>query len=255
MPRLTPALVRGLDILELFLDARAIDGYSAPEVATVTGLPRATVHELLATLVAKSYLRKEKVSGRFHLGLRVFQLGNAYGERIDLVTSGRLIAEEIAAECNETVNVGMLDGPDVVYMAKVESRQAVRMVSAVGRRLPASCTAVGKALIAFLSEAELEALYPSAAGLPSLTPRSIVDRAELLAQLAEIRRSGLAFEAGESTPDVSCAAAPVRDHRGAVVASVSVSVPDIRWGQRAPGEWADVARRGAQRLSSVLGAR
>lgn len=255
MARLTPALVRGLDILELFLDARTDDGLSAPEVTAATGLPRATVHELLATLVAKSYLRKDPVSGRFHLGLRVFQLGNAYGERLDLVTVGRRIAEEIAADCDETVNVGVLEGSDVVYMAKVESRHAVRMVSAVGRRIPASCTAMGKAMLAHLPDADLDALYPAERALPSLTARSIVDRRELLDQLAEARRTGLALEVGESTEDVSCAAAPVRDHRGEVVASVSVSVPDSRWSQRPVAEWADFARRGAERLSATLGAR
>ncbi|WP_037577596.1 IclR family transcriptional regulator [Phaeacidiphilus oryzae] len=260
MPRLTPALARGLDILELFLEPGDADagasGLSAPEVARATGLPRTTVHELLTTLSARGYLRKDEPTGRFHLGLRVFQLGNAYGERLDLVTAGQRIAREIAAECGETVNVGVLDGPDVVYMAKVESRQAVRMVSAVGRRVPACCTALGKALIAYQPDDVVRGLYLGAeGGLPRLTGASLTEPDALLAQLAETRRTGLAFEYGESTPQVSCAAAPVRDHRGSVVASVSVSVPDMRWSQRAAEEWAGFAVEGASRLSRQLGAR
>jgi DNA-binding IclR family transcriptional regulator len=269
MPRLTPALVRGLDILELFIspgDAASGDaaehGLTAPEVARACGLPRTTVHELLATLTARGYLHKDEPTGRFRLGLRVFQLGNAYGERLDLVTAGRRIAREIAAECGETVNVGVLDGPDVVYMAKVESRQAVRMVSAVGRRVPACCTALGKALIAYQSDDVVRGLYLGAGGnsggstrLPLLTDDSIAELDTLLGQLAETRRTGLAFEYGESTPQVSCAAAPVRDHRDAVVASVSVSVPDMRWSRRAPADWARFAVEGADRLSRELGAR
>lgn len=253
MSRLTPALVRGLDILELFLDRDA--GLSAPEITALTGLPRATVHELLSTLVARSYLRRDESTRLFHLGLRVFQLGNAYGERLDLVTTGRLVAREIAAVCAETVNVGILDGPNVVYMVKVESSQAVRMVSAIGRQMPANCTALGKALLAYLPRGVVEGLYPGGPGLPGMTPQSITGMDDLLGQLEEIRRTGLAFEAGESTPGVSCVAAPVRDHLGTVVASLSVSVPDMRWEQRPAGEWAKIAAEGARRLSELLGAR
>jgi DNA-binding IclR family transcriptional regulator len=253
MQRLTPALTRGLDILELFLDRDA--GLSAPEITALTGLPRATVHELLSTLVARSYLRKDQSTRRFHLGLRVFQLGNAYGERLDLVTTGRLVAREVAAECSETVNVGILDGPKVVYMVKVESSQPIRMVSAIGRQVPASCTALGKALLAYLPQGVVEGLYLGGPGLLRLTPQSIAVMDDLLAQLEEIRRTGLAFESGESTPGISCVAAPVRDHRGTVVASLSVSVPDMRWVQRPAEEWAKFAGEGARRLSELLGAR
>jgi IclR family transcriptional regulator, KDG regulon repressor len=252
MTRLTPALMRGLDILELFLDRE--EGLSAPEITAATGLPRATVHELLVTLVTRSYLSKDERTGQFQLGLRAFQLGNAYGERLDLVATGRAVAQEIAASCDETVNIGTLDGSSVVYLAKVESSHAVRMVSAVGRRVSASCTALGKVLLADLSPQAVEGLYLEGC-LPRLTPRSIASMKDLLAQLEQVRRTGQAFESGESTAGVTCVAAPVRDHRGDVIAALSVSVPDMRWEQRHPEEWADFAREGAQRMSELLGAR
>src|SRR5882757_10859415 len=108
MPRLTPAVWRSLDILELFLTEDAT--LSAPEITLRTGLPRTTVHELLVTLTARHYLTRDEPTGHYRLGLRLFQLGNAYGERLDLVKVATEVAERICAECNETVHVAVREG-------------------------------------------------------------------------------------------------------------------------------------------------
>jgi DNA-binding IclR family transcriptional regulator len=147
--------------------------------------------------------------------------------------------------------VGILDGADVVYVCKVDSTQSVRMVSRMGGRVPASCTAVGKALLAYLPDAERKRLFKK--GLAKLTPKSITEPHVLANVLDEIRASGLAFESGESNPDVSCVAAPVRDHSGEVVAAMSISVPDMRWNQRSLEEWSALAAEGAARFSIELG--
>lgn len=249
MPRLTPAVVRSLDLLELFLHAR--HGLSAPEVVQRTGLPRTTVHELLTTLTERKYLRRDDPTATYHLGLSVFRLGNAFAERLDLREVGLRIAESVVRECDETVHVGILDGADVVYVCKVESNQSVRMVSRMGGRVPASCTAGGKALLAYLPDAERKRLLKM--GLGKLTPKSVTEPHVLANALDDIRASGLAFESGESSPDVSCVAAPVRDHSGGVVAALSISVPDMRWNQRPIEDWAALAADGAARFSAELG--
>lgn len=249
MPRLTPAVLRSLDVLELFLEAR--HGLTAPEVVQRTGLPRTTVHELLTTLTERKYLRRDEATATYHLGLSVFRLGNAFAERLDLHAVGLRVAEWVARQCDETVHVGILEGPDVVYVCKVDSTQSVRMVSRMGGRVPASCTAVGKVLLAHLPEADRGRILRKP--LAKLTARSITEPHALANQLDEIRASGVAFEAGESNPDVSCVGAPIRDHSGAVVAALSISVPDMRWGQRTPEEWAAFASEGAARLSAELG--
>ncbi|MBT2439478.1 IclR family transcriptional regulator [Streptomyces sp. ISL-36] len=249
MPRLTPAVVRSLDILELFIDAR--EGLSAPDVARRTGLPRTTVHEILTTLAARAYLKRDEATATYHLGLSVFRLGNAFAERLDLHAVGLGVARAVSEACDETVHVAILDGADVVYVCKVDSTQSVRMVSRAGGRVPAHCTAVGKALLAHLPPDELRRLLERE--LPGLTPNTITEPDALARQLAEIGTSGLAFEYGESNPHVSCVAAPVRDHTGTVVAALSISVPDMRWKQRPEEEWATLAADGARRLSTELG--
>lgn len=253
MGRLVPAVTRSLDILELFLEG---DGtLSAPDVTRRLQLPRTTVHELLGTLVARSYLAAvPEQPGRYRLGVRTHQLGSRYAEQFDLAAEGRQVAGEVAETCGETVHVAILEDADVIYIAKVDSTHAVRMVSAAGRRLPAHCTSVGKLLLAFLPPGELDARI-GGGELAAMTPHSITDPDTLRATLAEVRARGIAVEQQESNPDVSCVAAPVRDAAGRVVAALSISVPVIRWSEPRRAELTELAAKGAQQLSVRLGHR
>lgn len=254
MGRLVPAVTRALDILELFLDG---DGtLSAPDIVRKLQLPRTTVHELVTTLVARSYLVPVPgQSGRYRLGVRPYQLGSRYAEQLDLAAEGQQVARVVAETCDETVHVAILEGADVIYIAKVDSTHAVRMVSAAGRRLPAHCTSVGKMLLASLPEADLAARIPEGTELVAMTPHSITDPTDLQKELAAIRERGVAFETRESNPDVSCVAAPVRDRSGRVVAALSISVPMVRWSEERRGELGRLAASGAAELSERLGHR
>lgn len=253
MGRLVPAVTRALDILELFLEG---DGtLSAPEVTRRLQLPRTTVHELLTTLAARSYLVQiPDQTGRYRLGVRAYQLGSRYAEQLDLAAEGQQVAREVAETCDETVHVAVLEDTDVIYIAKVDSTHAVRMVSAAGRKLPAHCTSVGKMLLASLPPAELESRLADRE-LVAMTQNSITQPQALLAALADIRERGVAAEHRESNPDVSCVAAPVRDSAGNVVAALSISVPMIRWSEQREQELAELAAKGAGDLSERLGHR
>lgn len=251
MGRAVPAVSRALDILELFLDRPAL---SAPQITEKLDLPRTTVHELVTTLADRGYL--EAVAGaptRFRLGMRLFQLGSQFADRLDLVREAQEAAGKVAVSCDETVHVAVLDGTNVVYIAKVDSTHPVRMVSAVGRRLPAHCTGVGKMLLSGLSEEAFDARYPRSQNLMAMTPRSIVSRAKLHAHLAEIRATGLSYDDCESNEAVRCVAAGVYDHTGRMVAAMSISAPTIRWNEDNAARWAELIAEGAQELSQRLG--
>ncbi|AGZ40803.1 IclR family transcriptional regulator [Actinoplanes friuliensis] len=250
MPRVVPAVIRALDVLELFLDRPEL---SARDVMERLDLPRTTVHELLVTLEARSYLIS--VPGqpvRYRLGMPVFQLGAAFAGRLDLVREAQDVARDVAAACDEAVHVAVLDGADVIYLVKVDSTHPVRMVSAVGRRLPAHCTAVGKILLSDLDQAALDDILAKGS-LPGMTPTSITDPDLLRAQLEEVRAEGVAVDNGESDSAMRCVAAAVRDHSGAVVAAMSVSAPTIRWTAESHVEWTELVRDGAARLSAHMG--
>ncbi|MFF7409270.1 IclR family transcriptional regulator [Streptomyces lydicus] len=254
MGRLVPAVTRALDILELFLEG---DGtLSAPEITRKAQLPRTTVHELVTTLAARSYLVPVPgQSGRYRLGVRTYQLGSRYAEQLDLAAEGQQVAREVAETCDETVHVAILEDLDVIYIAKVDSVHAVRMVSAAGRRLPAHCTSVGKMLLAALPADELDTRLEEAGELAAMTHDSITDPEALRSALAAVRERGIAVEHRESNPDVSCVAAPVRDGTGRVVAALSISVPMIRWNEEREAELAELAVKGASDLSVRLGYR
>jgi IclR family transcriptional regulator, KDG regulon repressor len=251
MGRTVPAVGRALDILELLLDTPEI---SAPELTERLGLPRTTVHELVTTLAERGWLAV--VPGqptRYRLGLPLFLLGSSFAERLDLAGEAQEVARETAAACDETVHVALLEGTEVVYIAKVDSTHPVRMVSAVGRRLPAHCTAVGKMLLSDLTPEALDARYPRDRKLPAMTPRSIASSAKLRTHLTKVRADGVAYDDCESNDAVYCVAAPAYDRSGAMVAAMSISVPNIRWDKARRAEWTELVRTGASALSKRLG--
>lgn len=251
MARLVPALARGLDVLELFLreQGRAL---SAPAIGAALGLPRTTVHELVKTLLARGYLRTAD-ERRYELGIRTFELGNNYREHLDLAREGRLVAERIGGRCQETVHLAVRDRAEVVYIAKVDSTHTVRMVSAVGHRLPAHLTAVGKVLLADLPTDALAELYPIEGTLSGMTPRSITTLRRLVSALDEVRTAGVGYDYCESNSDVACVAAPVRDADGATAAAMSISVPLARWSTERSAELTSLVRSGTAELSQLLG--
>ena len=247
--RLVTALARGLSIL----------GYlergprTAPEIAAGLSLPRATVHELLKTLEADGFVQVTD-GVAYGLGMRLFELGSAVERSLDIAQIGRRHAERMAAACGETVQVALLDGAEVVYVAKADSEHAVKLVSTVGVRLPAHLTAVGKATLAYRPADELDRLYPAGTPLPTLTPRSISTTDQLREALIEAREEGVAWDDCESNPDVRCVAAPVRDRRGSAIGGISISVPTYRWDDESGSRLSALVTAGAAALSDDLGA-
>lgn len=250
MARLTPALVRAFDILDLFVDGH--ETLTATEVAELTGFPRSSVHELLITLDARDYLDRD-IQGAYSLGSAALRLGNAYAARFDLVEIARDAARTTAARVGETCSVAVLDEDQVFYLAKAEGAESVATVSSIGRRLPAHCTGLGKAMLAALDQNTLHATLP--AELPALTPNSITDHAALTVELEATRDRGYALEREESQFNLACAAAPIRSAGGDVVAAISISVPLNRWDQRTPDHWGSVALEAASRFAGRLGHR
>ncbi|TCO54326.1 IclR family transcriptional regulator [Actinocrispum wychmicini] len=251
MGRAVPAVSRALDILELFLDATTL---STPQIVERLNLPRTTVHELVGTLAERGYLTPAGGQpAHYRLGLRLFQLGSGFAENIDLVREAQDVATEVASACDEAVHVAILDGTDVVYIARVDSTHPVRMVSAVGRRLPAHCTGLGKMLLSGLSPESFDARYPAGQRLPAMTPRSITSVTRLRLLVTAIAATGVAYDDAESNDDVYCVAAPVYDHSGTMVAAMSISVPGARWSPQRRDEWTELVRRGSAGLSERLG--
>jgi IclR family KDG regulon transcriptional repressor len=184
----------------------------------------------------------------------LFQLGAAFAGRLDLVREAQGVARDVAAACDEAVHVAVLDGADVIYLVKFDSTHPVRMVSGVGLRLPAHCTAVGKVLLSALDQADLDAVLLKDP-LPGMTPDSITDPDLLREHLSRVRTEGVAVDIGESDTAMRCVAAGIRDHTGAIIAGMSLSAPIIRWTPQVQVEWTGLVREGAAVLSARMGYR
>ena len=246
--RRVSAVSRAAAILDLV--GRAPQPPSIASIGAMLGIPRNTTYQLVYTLADAQLLRV--VDGRLHLGVRTFELGSRYAMNLDLVTEAREVAGPLRDVSGETVHVAVLDGRDAVYLVKEESRQAVRMSSRIGLRLPAHVSAVGKAMLAALPATELDALLDGVV-LERMTSHSITDLDALRKDLHATRERGYAIDNQESSPDVACVAAAVRDGSGSVVAGVSISMPLSRMPTERREEFASMAIQAANAFSTRLG--
>ncbi len=244
------SVIRSLDILELL--AQSDRALTLTEIATVLALPKSSTYLLLQTLASRGYLEMLSSSGPFELGLQVMQLAGAYTRKADLLRKFPAVARDSVAACQETVQLAVLSGTEVVYLGKEDGTQPVRLVSDIGKRLPAHATALGKVLLAALPEAELEARY-SHNHFVRMTPKTIASLEWLKKELAQVRARGFAVDDEEAVEGLQCFAAPVRDERGKVIAAISVAVPKNRVGEGDGGRYVALIQQAASELSRRMG--
>ncbi|MFN3336577.1 MAG: IclR family transcriptional regulator [Thermomicrobium sp.] len=246
----SPAVWRAVASLNAL--ARASDGMTLSELARAIGEAKSTLHAVLITLVEAGLLVREEATKRYRLGPHVLVLAGAYARQSDLLRAFTEVARPLARELGETVQLAVLQGREVLYIGKQEGTQWVRLASEVGTRLPAHATSLGKCLLAWLPEEELERLLAEGPFV-ALTPRTITDPVVLRAELARVREQGYAVDRGETLSDVWCFGAPVRDASGAVIAALSISVPVTRITAQRSEELIAAAQRAAEQVSRRLG--
>lgn len=212
------SLARGLAVIEAFGADRPEPTLS--EVAAATGLSRAATRRFLLTLVELGYARQRH--DRFALTPQVLRLGTAYLSGLGLPEIAQPHLSRLSEQVHESTNVAMLDGTEIVYVARVAQRSIMSVGITVGTRFPAFATSLGRVLLAALPPARLDD-YFAAADLRPPTDRTVADEAELRRVLAQVRRQGWAVSDEELAPGLCSIAAPICDESGAVVAAVNVS--------------------------------
>lgn len=221
------------------------------ELARATGSPPSSQLAVCNTLVEAGLLSRE-ADGRYRLGPHVLELSRAYLERADIHTAFERVASEPQALPEHTLVLSVLDGGDVVYIGRRRGPRALSVPYELGMRLPANCTASGKALLASHSDEDVRGRY--AGGLRALTPRSITDLDELLAELARWRRLGYAVDAEETAPGMTCIGAAISDSSGAVAGAIALSSVSSAMRGREVQRTAEEVRRVAGLISAALGA-
>jgi DNA-binding IclR family transcriptional regulator len=201
--------------------------YGVTELAQKLNLSKSTMHRLLATLTAEHLIEQNPETGKYHLGLAIYDLAAAASAGFDLIEAVIPPMTVLRDRTGETVQVSVLDGREVVYVQRLDSTHTLRFFLKLGRRNWVHCTSTGKVLLAALPRPDLDRLLDGW-DLPAVTPYTITDPELLKKELAEIRDLGFGQNRNEADIGTMSIGAPIRDAGGRAVAAISVAGPVVR---------------------------
>lgn len=247
---LTQSVLKALDILECLASAEW--PLSAQEVAQHCSLSRPTAYRHLVTLATRDYVTTCDDGRSYQVGPKVLELGKSFLDRLDLPELARASMRELSRTSQETVHLTVLDGTEILYVAKVDGPQSVRMYSAIGTRNPLYCTAMGKAILAFLAPEKRTALLDQTTLAPR-TANTITDRTTLYRHLELVRSQGFAIDDVEFEEGIRCLGAPIFNHTGQVTAAISISGPAYRLSNSRLQELSGHVVKTSEAISSKLG--
>jgi|ERR1700722_748763 len=250
----SPYRVQVLDraLAALAVLAESSSDCSLAELCPALGLHKSTAHRLMMVLEQHRLVVKSAETGRYKLGLRLYELGSRAIDGLDLRGRARPYLVKLQERFGETVFFCILDEGQVFYMEKVESQQSVRTACTVGSRAPAYCTAVGKAMLSELPDAEVAAIVRKS-GLKAITPKTITTLARLKSELKAVTLRGYAIDDEEKEDGLRCVGASVRAHSRKLSAAMSISGPAFRMTRERIPEIGQALMEAADNLSAELG--
>jgi IclR family KDG regulon transcriptional repressor len=246
------SLGRAFSILEEV--ARHREGIGLAELSKLVGLHNSTTFHLAKTMVSLGYMRQERDSKRYRVGRPLFALAASALDEIEMVNLATPVLEDLSRESGETGHFAVRMGDSVVVIARTSGTGAFQLTDRVGVVRPAHCTALGKIILASLRPDQLKRFLERVELKPS-TAKSITDASVLLREIAEIRRSAVAFDDGEFNPEVRCVAVPVYHFTGEVIGSLGISGPIWRMTDQMLRNRAKLVKAAAARLSAEFGAK
>jgi len=225
---------------------------SVGEISRKTGLHKSTVHRILMALEYNRLIQQRPESGKYQLGIKLFELGNQAVSCLNLREIAKFYLIRLMEETQETVHLAVLEGNEVLYVEKVEGPHALRMPSRIGRRIPTYCTSLGKAMLSCLEEREVRRILQSRP-FQSYTPNTITGMNKLLTDLEVTRKRGYAVDNEEIELGLRCVGAPIRDYTGQMVGAISVAGPSARLSQEKLPSLGDLVVKVAASISQELG--
>ncbi len=204
--------------------ARHPGEHGVRSLATELGLGPSTVYRLLKTMAEAGFVQQNEPAGKYSIGVKAVQLGVFALGALDVTAAAPPCMRTLVEETGESAFLAVLDDAEIVYLLKEEGSHSIRTTAKLGSRRPLHCTGLGKVFLSAMAPAKAETLLKRA-GMPALTAHTITDLAALWEELARVRARGYATDREEIEEGLACLAAPVRDHRGKVVAAVSMAGP------------------------------
>jgi IclR family acetate operon transcriptional repressor len=253
------AVERTLRILEAVAERGPLTN---SELSRRLEIPKSSASYILRTLEQRGYLRRESSTGRYRLGLKMLSFTRGALAGLDIREIALPLLRQLVERSHLTAHLAILDHGEAVYIEKVEAPGFIKMDTWVGRRLQVNSTAVGKTLLAWLPQPEVEAIIKQPgqhgqhgqSGLKKLTPKTITTHAAFLRELEKVRAQGYAIDDEENSLGVRCVAAPVFDSLGRVAASVGVSGATTQNDRAHLPKVAELVKATARKISQQLGA-
>ena len=248
-PNFMLSLARGLEVLRTFGEGRA--ALSIADVARATGFSRAAARRCLYTLSSLGYVTG--TAGKYELLPRILSLADAYLGSSPVARCAQPVLERVSETLHESSSLAVLDGQEIVYLARSATRRLLSIGLSVGSRLPADCTSMGRVLLAFAEEQE-RTRYLARVKLARHTPHTIVERVELRAELDRVRLAGYAIVDQELELGLRSLAVPVRRPDGLVVAAINVGVHAARVESKTLArEYLPVLQNAAVEIGAAIG--
>jgi len=244
------SLTRALNLLARLSETPS--GLSLTDLSYQLGMPTATVHRLLSTFEEFDFVEQDAERGLWFVGLKAFTVGNAFLHRRDIVASARPHMRTLVEQCGETVNLGVIDDGEAVFISQVESREMMRMIVRLGSRSPIHASGVGKALLAYMSEQDLAQILQQR-GLARYTERSIDNPTRLREELQRIRQLGHALDDEEHAIGLRCVSSAIFDENGQALAAISLSGPKARVTDGRLDELGIAVRQSADEITLAVG--
>lgn len=220
------SLSRGLTVLLAFAHGKR--EMNLRELSEATGLTKSAIQRFTFTLEALGFLLKSPDNKKYSLSPKCLALGYGYLQSNPLIDLANAYLADLNRKCEETVNLSVPDGTDMVYVARFPSQKHVAIHMPVGRRLPMYCTAAGRAYLSALPPAEVDELL-EASTLTTYTPNTLTDKSQILAVIDEARRDGYSWANQEFfRGDINLGVA-IKNAHGRPVGAINISLPTSRW--------------------------
>jgi IclR family acetate operon transcriptional repressor len=243
-------LVRGLSILNVCSSSRS--GLTLVEIAEATALAPSTVHRLLTTLEAQSFLSVDNETGRWRIGVSGFRMGNAFVRSRDYVAQLRPLMIELSDQTGETVNLAILSNDKALFVSQIESAKMMRMVAPLGSLSPLHASGAGKALLAALDVEDRTQVIDGLV-FDALTDKTLQTKDGLTREIHQIIEEGRSYDREEHVAGMQCVAAPVFNELGMPLCALSVSGPSVRVTETVLVGHGDAVAKTADLATQLLG--
>lgn len=244
------SIVKAGKVIDVIAHARQPIALS--DLANQLHIAKSTLHGILSTLVNIGYLEQEQSTGRYKLGVQLFELGSQIADTWNEKALVRPYMEELARITDETVHLAMLSNGEVLYVDKQEGNSSIRIVTAPGVKLPTHCTGVGKVLLAYSTAEEVKEILDRF-GLKKYTKYTITSTEVLEKELLDIRKRGYSYDNQEFLDGLRCISAPLFDSNGKIVFALSISGPVSRMKKENIKEYLQILIDASKEISKKFG--